>query len=106
MSEKVYNVVFDRRWDAYQKGERAGFAKPLADHLIQKGVARPYEGLPVARKGENIPESAMTPEELKHVRDSKRVLEQQEIAKQHAREEAMLAKHDKGDHPFGGGKRK
>lgn len=103
MSDKVHNVVFLRKWDVYQVGERAGFTKQMANHLFSNNFAKPYEPLPEAHKGDDIPESGMTPEELKHVRASQRILRQKEmLAEKEQREKEEKRAARKGIFPGGG----
>lgn len=87
---KVYNVVFLQKWDVFQPGERAGFVKELADNLIGRRLAQAYEPMPSAQKGEDLPEAGMSSDELKRVKESRRVLKLQEEAAD--REAQMQAK--------------
>lgn len=103
MSE-VHNVVFNRKWDVYNVGDRAGFTKELADHLVNSRLAHRFEALPKARKGDPIPEAAMSKDELKRVNESKRVLKLQEEEKSRELEQQAKAGYGKKGMFPGGGK--
>lgn len=94
--DQVYNVVFIRKWDCYMPGDRAGFVKRLADHLIASHVAEAYAPMPVARRGEELPEDGLPPEDLKRVKESKQTLK---LMQEEAAREATAASEKRGMFP-------